>query len=107
MVDFDSNTQDVVMTPDLAMRFLAWAAFFNGVEPKCGRSFGRFVHSDGSPMFAADDVARLDRLQEALFKCFDPPSVKNAVAQVRLAKEKGETCPFSESELDFLFGKAL
>ncbi|MCR5456150.1 MAG: hypothetical protein K6F33_14300 [Bacteroidales bacterium] len=107
MVDFDPNIQEVIMTPDLAMRFLVWTSYYHNLEPKCGKSFARFVKADGSAMFAAHDVARLDRLQEALFKCFDPPSVKKSVANIRLAKEKGEPCPFSEQELDILFGKTL
>lgn len=107
MIDFDPNTQEVLMTPDLAMRFLIWAVYYNGIEPKCGKSFARFTNNDGSKKFADNDVDRLDRIQEALFKCFDPPSVKKSVAQLRLAKEKNEICPFGETELNMLFGTSL
>lgn len=93
-----------MMTPDLAMRFLAWAAFYNGIEPKCGKSFARFRNSEGQELFTDYDSQRLDRVQEALFKCFDPPSVKRAVSQMKKAKELGEPCPFSIEELNFLFG---
>ena len=93
-----------MMTPDLAMRFLVWSSYYNGLEPKCGKSFARFKNSSGEDLFSLADIQRLDRVQEALFRCFDPPSVKRSVEQMKLAKERNESCPFSLEELNFLFG---
>ncbi len=93
-----------MMTPDLAMRFLVWASYYHDLEPKCGKSFARFKNNQGGDLFSLADSMRLDRVQEALFRCFDPPSVKRSCAQMKLAKEKNEPCPFSLEELNFLFG---
>lgn len=31
MIDFDPSVKDVLMPSDLAMKFMIWAAFFNGL----------------------------------------------------------------------------
>jgi len=94
------------MPPDMAMRFLIWAAYFNGIEPKVGKSFADITDSKGEHMFDPADAARLDRIQVALFNCFDTQSVANSVAQLRLAHIRGEQCPFTEESLNLMFGTA-
>ncbi|MCQ2229299.1 MAG: hypothetical protein MJZ13_06095 [Bacteroidales bacterium] len=106
MIDFDPTTQDIIMPPDMAMRFLIWAAYFNGIEPMVGKSFADYANGSGEKMFAAADAARLDRLQVALFQCFDRQSVANSVAQLRMARVRGEQCPYSEESLNQMFGTA-
>ena len=107
MIDFDPRTQEAIMTPDVAMKFLIWAAYFNGIEPEPSKSFGSYMKKgSGTPLFSQADAERLDRLKEALFKCFDAPSVARSVAQLKQAKVNGEQCPFPEDMLNMMFGKA-
>jgi len=100
MIDFDPNVEDVLMPQDLAMKFMIWAGYYNGLSLEKGKSFGRFGKFTGS------DILRLDRLQNVLFKCFDAPSVESAMKSIKQAKINGEQCPFSEESLNELFGKA-
>lgn len=98
MIDFDPKQGDVLMSQDVAMKFIIWAVYFKGLELDRGKSFARFEK------FSPSDVERLDRLQVALFKCFEPESVKAASENLKKAKESGEVCPFPEEYLNSLFG---
>lgn len=89
--------EEILMTPDMAMRFMVWSYYYHGVLPEekvsyaaCGR-------------FAAGDVARLDELKEALLKCFGEDSVARACQQLLLAKARQEPCPFPQAMLDAMF----
>lgn len=104
MIDFDPNTQDALMPADTAMKFMTWTSFYNGLDLVPEKSFSSF-EKDGKPLFSAEDAARLDRLKDALFKCFEPASVANAVVALKKAKALGEPCPFPEAALNQLFGK--
>lgn len=106
MIDFDPETQIALMPQDVAMKFMVWAGYYNGLDLEEGSSFKRFL-KDGRPLFAKADAERLDRLQDVLFKCFDCVSVSRAMANLKKAKETGEPCPFPEESLDELFGKTL
>lgn len=106
MIDFDPNTQIALMSQDVAMKFMVWAGYYNGLELEEGSSFRRFTRG-GKPLFARADAERLDRLQSVLFKCFDCISVSRAMASLKKAKELGEPCPFTEESLNNLFGTTL
>ena len=106
MIDFDPNTQIALMPQDVAMKFMVWAGYYNGLALEEGSSFKRFT-SDGHALFAREDAERLDRLQDVLFKCFDCVSVSRAMASLKKAKETGEPCPFTEESLNELFGTTL
>lgn len=97
MIDFNPNTQEAFLTPDLAMKFLVWAVYYNKLELGPERSFSSYG------IFGKEDADRLDRIKEALYKCFGAQSVENASAQMRKAKELGEQCPFTRESLDEIF----
>lgn len=78
MIDFDPKTQEAFLSQDLAMKFLVWAAYYNGIVPEENRSFGTYG------LFA---------------------SVAAACAQMKKAKQLVEPCPFGEASLNELFGK--
>ena len=99
MIDFDPNTQEAFLTQDLAMKFLVWATYYNGIVPEENTSFASYG------LFSTADAQRLDRIKDALFKCFGTSSVAGACAQMTKAKHLGEPCPFSEASLNDLFGK--
>lgn len=101
MIDFDPKTQEAFLSQDLAMKFLVWAAYYNGIVPEENRSFGTYG------LFADIDAQRLDRIKDALFKCFGSASVAAACAQMKKAKQLGEPCPFGEESLNELFGKRI
>lgn len=86
------------MSQDLAMKFLVWSAYYNGIVPDADTSFSSYG------CFSSTDAQRLDRIKDALFKCFGSASVAGACAQLMKAKQLGETCPFSEASLNELFG---
>ena len=94
------------MPQDVAMKFMIWAGYYNGLELQKGSSFSRFTRN-GRPLFSMADAERLDRLQDVLFKCFDCVSVSRSMESLRKAKELGEPCPFSEESLNELFGATL
>lgn len=100
MIDFDPNTQEAFLSQDLAMKFLVWAAYYNCIVPTEDTSFESYG------CFSNADAQRLDRIKDALFKCFGSASVAGACAQMMKAKQLGEQCPFSEASLNDLFGKA-
>ena len=106
MIDFDPKTQIALMPQDVAMKFMTWASYYNGLDLVPGKSFSSFF-DDGKPLFSKEDAARLDRLKDVLFKCFEPTSVASATAALKRAKELGEPCPYSEESLNALFGKPL
>lgn len=93
--------QDILMTPDVCMRFLVWSYYYHDVLPEKNVSYkvcGRF--SD-------DDSEHLDQMKEMLFKCFEEQSVVNACRQFQLAKIRKEPCPFTQTELDSMFASEL
>lgn len=106
MIDFDPSTQIALMSQDIAMKFMIWAGYYNGLELQEGSSFSRFKRN-GRPLFVKADAERLDRLQDVLFKCFDCVSVSRSMASLKKAKEIGEPCPYSEESLNELFGSPL
>lgn len=106
MIDFDPSINDVILPPDLAMQFLVWAVYYNGIELKEDTSFSSYA-CNGKALFAPEDAARLDRIKAALFKCFDQGSVDRSSAQLRKAKALGEICPFPKPALDALFGSTI
>lgn len=98
MIDFDPNTQEAFLSQELAMKFLVWAAYYNGIVPAEDITFASYG------VFSSADAQRLDRIKNALFKCFGSASVAGACAQMMKAKRIGEPCPFSETSLNELFG---
>ena len=88
---------ETLMTPDVCMQFLVWSYYYHDVMPRKGVSFA------GCGLFTDKDVARLDELNELLFKCFQEDSIERACMQFRLAKHRGEPCPFPQHSLDAMF----
>lgn len=99
LIDFDPSVEDVLMPAELAMKFMVWVGYFNGMDLEKGKSFSRY---EG---FSAKDAERLDRLQDVLFRCFEPESVGAAMRSLKQARNNSEPCPFSEESLNELFGK--
>jgi len=89
--------EDIIMTPDVGMRFLVWSYFYHNVMPEKNVSY------KACGRFSEDDAVRLDELKELLFKCFEEQSVQNACRQFQMAKVRQEPCPFSQEELDNMF----
>ena len=89
--------EEIIMTPDVCMRFLVWSYYYHDLLPQptvsyaaCGR-------------FSNEDAQRLDELKAMLFKCFEEQSVINACKQFQLAKQRQEPCPFPQALLDSMF----
>lgn len=93
--------QEVIMTPDVCMRFLVWSYYYHDVMPEKGMSY------KASGKFTDEDAERLDGLKEMLFRCFEEQSVFNACRQFQLAKVRQEPCPFTQTELDMMFAKEI
>lgn len=93
--------QEILMTPEICMRFLVWSYYYHDVLPKKGESY---THSE---KFTAEDCQRLDELKDMLFKCFEEYSVENACRQFQLAKLRHEPCPFPQEELDMMFAREI
>lgn len=91
--------QEILMTPDVCMRFLVWSYFYHGVMPE------KSVSYKVCGKFTLEDATRLDELKDMLFKCFEEQSVVNACRQFQMAKVRQEPCPFPQSELDNMFAK--
>ncbi|MCQ2226803.1 MAG: hypothetical protein MJZ01_02705 [Bacteroidales bacterium] len=94
-------TQEILMTPDVCMRFLVWSYYYHDILPEAKVSYkacGKFSESDS---------ARLDELKDMLFKCFEEQSVSNACKQFHMAKLRNEPCPFTQDELDRMFAKEI
>ena len=83
--------QEIIMTPDVCMRFLVWSYYYHNVMPEKSGSY------KACGLFSDVDVRRLDGLKDTLFKCFEEQSVINACKQFQLAKARGEACPFPQS----------
>ncbi len=92
---------EVLMTPDVCMRFLVWSYYYHDIIPQKSHSYSE------CGLFSADDARRLDELKSMLFKCFTEDSVINATRHFQEAKIRREPCPFSQEELDIMFAKAL
>lgn len=93
--------QDIVMTPDLCMRFLIWSYYYHDIMPEKEVSYAS-CHK-----FNDADCERLDSLKDTLFKCFEVQSVVNACQQFQLAKIRHEPCPFPQAELDNMFASEI
>ena len=93
--------QEVLMTPDLCMRFLIWSYYYHDIIPEQGKSYGL------SGLFLQKDVESLDLLNESLFRCFEASSVINAVHHFQEARIRREPCPFSQEELDGMFARSI
>ena len=91
--------QEILMTPDVCMRFLVWSYYYHDIMPEKGVSY------KACGKFTDEDATRLDELKDMLFKCFEEQSVANACRQFQLAKVRQEPCPFPQSELDNMFAK--
>lgn len=89
--------QEILMTPDVCMKFLVWSYYYHDLLPEQHMSYktcGRF---------SEEDALRLDELKDMLFKCFEAQSVLNACQQFRLAKLRQEPSPFTQQDLDRMF----
>lgn len=91
--------QEILMTPDVCMRFLVWSYYYHDIMPSKAVSYKE------SGKFCDADSERLDELKDMLFKCFEEQSVVNACRQFQMAKVRQEPCPFSQTELDCMFAK--
>lgn len=90
---------EILMTPDVCMKFLVWSYYYHNVMPEKSVSYA------ACGLFTYDDSKRLDELKDMLFKCFEEQSVFNACKQFQLAKIRKEPCPFPQAELDSMFAK--
>lgn len=88
---------DILMTPDMCMRFLVWSYFYHNILPDPAVSYAE------AGRFSEEDVRKLDDLRDTLFRCFEQESVIRACAQFARAKQTGEACPFTQAELDITF----
>ncbi|MBO4736286.1 MAG: hypothetical protein J5614_07805 [Paludibacteraceae bacterium] len=93
--------QEIIMTPDVCMRFLVWSYYYHDIRPAKNISYKE------CGKFSDADAAHLDELKEMLFKCFEEDSVERACDQFYKAKMLQEPCPFPQSELDMMFAKEL
>lgn len=93
--------QEIIMTPDVCMRFLVWSYYYHDIMPEQGRSYKSYG------VFSDADAHRLDELKAMLFKCFEEDSVVRACQQFQLAKMREEPCPFPQSQLDAMFAKTI
>lgn len=92
---------EILMTPDVCMKFLVWSYYYHDIVPEPTVSYascGRFSDKDSE---------KLDMLKETLFRCFTVESVNNAIGQFRMAKINNEPCPFTLAELDMMFASPL
>ncbi|MCQ2189933.1 MAG: hypothetical protein MJZ00_08520 [Paludibacteraceae bacterium] len=91
--------QNIIMTPDVCMRFLVWSYYYHDIRPNKNMSY-----SDCGK-FSDADAEKLDELKTLLFQCFEPDSVERACDQFHKAKILQEPCPYSQNELDMMFAK--
>lgn len=92
---------EILITPDTCMQFLIWSYYYHGIMPTKDtdyRSYGTFSDHDG---------IRLNEIKDAMFRCFEETSVRNACKQFQIAKERHESCPFTQHTLDNLFAKEV
>lgn len=90
---------EIIMTPDVCMRFLVWSYYYHAVMPEKEKSYREY------DLFDEEDAKRMDELKEMLFRCFEEGSVRNACQQFQLAKIRQEPCPWTQAELDAMFAK--
>lgn len=88
---------EILMTPDMCMRFLVWSYYYHDIMPDSRISYALVGR------FSDEDVRKLDDLRNTLFRCFEQESVIRACAQFARAKQTGEPCPFTQAELDTIF----
>lgn len=93
------DMQEILMTPDVCMRFLVWSYYYHDIMPQKAQSY------KACGKFSDSDAERLDELKTMLFKCFEEQSVVNACRQFQLAKVRQEPCPFTKAELDMMFAE--
>ena len=91
--------QEIIMTPDVCMRFLVWSYYYHDIRP------AKDVSYKECGKFSDSDAAHLDDLKETLFNCFEEASVERACDQFYKAKMLQEPRPFPQSELDMMFAK--
>ena len=89
------------MTPEVCMQFLVWSYYYHDVVPEAGVSYGE------SGKFVEADVRRLDGLKDMALKCYEAESVRRVCEQLRMAKMRGEACPWRQEELDEMFGREV
>ena len=94
------NMNDILITPEVCMMFLVWSYYYHGVMPEKNVSYSE------CDLFHKDDIAKLDEIKSALFKCFEEESVIRACFQFRQAKKNGEPCPYPQDTLDKMFACA-
>lgn len=92
---------DLLMSPEVGMRFLVWSYYYHGIIPDRTRSYKSYN------LFRSADIAKLDQYCQALFTCYEQASVLNACQQFRMAKELNEPCPFTQEELDNMFAREI
>ncbi len=90
---------DTLMTPDMCMKFLIWSYYYNNISPTADFNF------EECKLFTPEQAFELNNIKRAMLLCFTEDSVVRAVEQLRMAKMKGEVCPFSKAELDAIFLK--
>ena len=91
--------EEILMTPDVAMKFMVWSYYYHDVLPQKEVSYavcGKFLTAD---------VERLDEMKDMLFKCFEEDSVHRACQQFQMAKARQEPCPFPQEVLDVMFAR--
>lgn len=88
-----------LITRDTAMQFMVWSYYYHGILPEKTVSYAQ------CGKFSAEDAARMDKIKDLLFKCFEQESVLNACRQFQLAKVRHEPCPFPRAALDNMFAK--
>lgn len=93
--------QNVIMTPEVCMRFLVWSYYYHNVVPEKNVSYSK------CGKFKPADINRLDELKTTLFLCFEEQSLNNAIAKFRMAKMRNEPCPFTQQELDSMFASEM
>ena len=90
---------EILMTPDVCMKFLVWSYYYHDIMPE------KAVSYKSCGKFSDEDATRLDELKDMLFKCFEEQSVFNACKQFQMAKIQNEPCPFPQASLDSMFAK--
>lgn len=93
--------QEILMTPDVCMRFLVWSYYYHDIMPEPEVSYRE------CGKFSDKDAQRLDELKAMLYRCFEQTSVANACRQFQLAKLRQEPCPYTQAELNQMFATPI
>lgn len=93
----------ILLTQDLAMKFLVWAVYYKGLELTPQTRFASLLDTDARAMFSLEECEKLDKLNAALFRCFDSQAIASASEQMHKAKALHEPCPYTEESLDMIF----